>query len=112
MVTIFEQGDIIYLNFDPQSGHEQKGSRPALVVSNNLFNRISSMTMVCPITHTDRKNPFHVRLDTRTQIDGVIMCDQARMLDLNSWGASFVEKAPSDIVAESVDIISGFIEIV
>ena len=48
MVTIFEQGDIVYLDFDPQSGHEQNGRRPALVISNNLFNRVSSLTMVCP----------------------------------------------------------------
>ena len=54
MVMIFEQGDIVYLDFDPQSGHEQKSRRPALVISNNLFNRVSSLTMVCPITHTDR----------------------------------------------------------
>ena len=52
MVTIFEQGDIVYLDFDPQAGHEQKDRRPALVISNNLFNRVSSLTMVCPITHT------------------------------------------------------------
>ena len=84
MVTVFEQGDIVYLDFDPQSGHEQKGRRPALVVSNNLFNRVSSLTMVCPITHTDRHHPFHIRLDDRTKTDGVIMCDQVRMLDLNS----------------------------
>lgn len=73
MVTIFEQGDIIYMDFDPQSGHEQKGRRLALVVSNNLFNRISSLTMVCPITHTDRGHPLHVRLDSRTKTDGVIL---------------------------------------
>ena len=60
MVTVFEQGDIVYLDFDPQAGHEQKGRRPALVVSNNLFNRVSSLTMVCPITHTDRRC-YHVR---------------------------------------------------
>lgn len=54
MVTVFEQGDIVYLDFDPQAGHEQRGRRPALVVSNNLFNRVSSLTMVCPITHTDK----------------------------------------------------------
>ena len=84
MVTIFEQGDIVYLDFDPQSGHEQKGRRPALVVSNDLFNRVSSLTMVCPITHTDRGHPFHLRLDERTRTDGVILCDQARMLDLSS----------------------------
>ena len=111
MVTIFEQGDIIYMDFDPQAGHEQKGRRPALVVSNNLFNRVSSLTMVCPNTHTDRRSPFHIRLDSRTKTDGVVMCDQARMLDLNSRRAGFEEKAPSDIVAEAVDLIHGFIEI-
>ena len=58
MVTVFEQGDIVYMDFDPQAGHEQRGRRPALVISNNLFNRINSLTMVCPITHTDRGSPF------------------------------------------------------
>lgn len=111
MVSIFEQGDIVYLDFDPQAGHEQKGRRPALVVSNDLFNRISSLTMVCPITHTDRNHPFHIRLDGRTKTDGVIMCDQARMLDLNSRRASYEEKAPDELVAEAVDMIAGFIEI-
>lgn len=110
MVTVFEQGDIIYLDFDPQSGHEQKGRRPGLVVSNNLFNRVSSLTMVCPITHTDRGHPFHVKLDGRTKTDGVILCDQARMLDAQSRHASFVEKAPDDITAEAVDLIIGFVE--
>lgn len=111
MVTVFEQGDIIYLDFTPQSGHEQRGRRPALVVSNNLFNRVNSLTMVCPITHTDRGLPFHVKLDSRTKTDGVVLCDQARMLDLTSRGASFVEKAPADLVAEAVDLITSFIEI-
>lgn len=106
----FEQGDIVYLDFDPQSGHEQKGRRPALVISNNLFNRVSSLTMVCPITHTDRGHPFHLRLDERTRTDGVILCDQARMLDLNSRHASFVERAPEDISSEAVDMVIGFLE--
>lgn len=110
MVTVFEQGDIVYLDFDPQAGHEQKGRRPALVVSNNLFNRVSSLTMVCPITHTDRGHPFHIRLDERTKTIGVVMCDQARMLDLSSRKASFEEKAPAELVAEAVDLIVGFIE--
>lgn len=111
MVTVFEQGDIVYLNFDPQAGHEQKGRRPALVVSNNLFNRVNSFTMVCPITHTDRGLPFHLRLDDKTKTDGVVLCDQVRMLDLNSRKATFVEKAPAELVAEAVDLITGFIEI-
>lgn len=110
MVTVFEQGDIVFLDFDPQSGHEQKGRRPALVVSNNLFNRVSSLTMVCPITNTDRGHPFHIRLDGRTKTTGVVMCDQARMLDLDSRRAAFEEKAPADVSAEAVDLIMGFIE--
>lgn len=112
MVTVFEQGDIIYLDFDPQAGHEQKGRRSGLVVSNDLFNRTNHFTMVCPITHTDRGLPFHIRLDGTTKIDGVVLCDQARMLDLNVRNASFVEKAPTELVAEAVDLITGFIEIV
>lgn len=111
MVMVFEQGDIVYLDFNPQAGHEQRGRRPALVVSNNLFNRVSSLTMVCPIAHTDRGHPFHLRLDGRTKTDGVILCDQARMLDLRSRHAAFEEKAPDDITTEAVDIITSFIEI-
>lgn len=111
MVTVFEQGDIVYLDFDPQAGHEQKGRRPALVVSNNLFNRVSSLTMVCPITHTDRGHPFHIRLDARTKTDGVVLCDQARMLDLTSRRAIFEEKAPAELVAEAADLIIGFVEL-
>jgi len=110
MVTVFEQGDIVYLDFDPQSGHEQKGRRPALVGSNDLFNRVSILTMVCPITNTDRGHPFHVRLDGRTKTTGMVMCDQARMLDLGSRRASFEEKAPAEVIAEAVDLIIGFIE--
>ena len=111
MVSHFKQGDIIWLNFTPQSGHEQRGRRPALVVSNNLFNRVCSLTMVCPITHTDRQHPFHIHLDSRTQTDGVILCDQTRMLDVVSRQATFIEKAPDDILAEAVDLIIGFVEI-
>lgn len=110
MVNVFEQGDIVYLDFDPQAGHEQKGRRPALVVSNDLFNRVSTLTMVCPITHTDRRSPFHVQLDAGTKTDGFIMCDQARMLDLHSRRASFAEKAPAGITAEAVDILIALLE--
>lgn len=112
MVNAFEQGDIVYLNFSPQAGHEQKGRRPGLIVSNNLFNRVSQLVMVCPITHTDKGTPFQVRLDDRTKTDGVILCSHARMLDLKARSAAFVEKAPDDIVVEVIDQITSYIEIV
>ncbi len=70
MPYIPQQGDIIYLDFDPQAGHEQKGRRPALVVSNYTYNKITRMALVCPITNTDRGFPLHVGLDSRTQSTG------------------------------------------
>ena len=111
MVTIFEQGDIVYLGlWIPSPAMSRMAAVLPWVISNNLFNRVSSLTMVCPITHTDRGHPFHLRLDERTRTDGVILCDQARMLDLNSRHASFVERAPEDISSEAVDMVIGFLE--
>ena len=57
-----KKGDFVILSFDPQSGHEQKCRRPALVVSNTLFNKHTGLAMVCPITNTKRDYPFHVKM--------------------------------------------------
>jgi len=105
-----KQGDIIWLDFDPQTGHEQKGRRPALVISNKTFNNFSNMAIVCPITNTNKPHPFHVKLDKRTKTTGFILCDQSRTLDINARNFEFIEKIPDDILFEVVDIISGFIE--
>ncbi|AYO31960.1 type II toxin-antitoxin system PemK/MazF family toxin [Biomaibacter acetigenes] len=112
MGYIPEQGDIIFLEFDPQTGHEQKGKRPALVVSNNTYNKFTKLAMVCPITNTNRNFPLHVELDERTKTTGVIMCEQVKALDIYARDVSFREKAPKDIVEEVVDILIGFVEMV
>ena len=107
-----EQGDIIWINFNPQTGHEQSGRRPALVISNNSFTQImQKAAMVCPITKTNKSFPFHVNLDGRTQTTGVVLCDQAKIIDIQARNFEFIEKAPKEIVLEAVDIIVGFIEI-
>jgi mRNA interferase MazF len=106
-----KQGDIIWLDFDPQLGHEQKGRRPALVVSNETFNNFSKLAIVCPITNTDKNYPFHIKLDKRTKTTGVILCDQTRTLDINARNYEFIETVPEDILFDVVDIIDGLIEI-
>jgi mRNA interferase MazF len=111
MAYIPQQGDIIYLDFDPQSGHEQKGRRPAIVISNNAFNALSCGALVCPITNTNRGIPLHVQLDSRTKTTGVIMCDQVKALDMQSRNATFIEKAPEDLISEAVDIVIAMVEI-
>ncbi|MCL2051800.1 MAG: type II toxin-antitoxin system PemK/MazF family toxin [Lachnospiraceae bacterium] len=106
------QGDIIWLNLDPQAGHEQKGRRPALVISNNTFNDFTkSAAMVCPITNTDRDMPIQPKLDDRTKTSGVIMCDQAKILDINVRKAEFIEKVPNDIIFSVADIMRSFVEV-
>lgn len=108
MTYIPEQGDIILLEFDPQAGHEQKGRRPAFVVSNNTFNQFTNLAIVCPITNSNRGFPLHVPLDERTKTTGVIMCEQAKSLDISARNASFLEKAPKDILEEMADILISF----
>ncbi|MCL2356850.1 MAG: type II toxin-antitoxin system PemK/MazF family toxin [Defluviitaleaceae bacterium] len=103
-----KQGDIIQLNFNPQTGHEQ--NRPALVISNEDFSRITrTAAMVCPITRTNKRFPFHISLDDRTTTAGVILCDQAKIMDIHARNYEFIEPAPTDIVLEVIDIVAGFI---
>jgi mRNA interferase MazF len=105
-----EQGDIVYLEFDPQAGHEQKGKRPAFIVSNPTFNQFAKLAMVCPITKTTRSFPLHIELDERTKTQGVIMCEKVKSLDITARGALYFEKAPKDILEEAIDIITSFVE--
>lgn len=106
-----KQGDIIYLDFDPQAGHEQRGRRPALVVSNGTFNRFSKMIMVCPITNTDKNHPFHIRLEEGLKTTGVVLCDQVKCLDIEVRNSIFIESVPDNIISEAIDLIVGFVEI-
>jgi mRNA interferase MazF len=67
--------------------------------------------MVCPITKTDKRLPFHIILDSRTQTSGVVLCDQAKIIDIQARNFEIVEKAPIDITLEVIDIVNGFIEV-
>ena len=105
-----EQGDIVLLNFNPQSGHEQKGKRPALVTSNRVFNKLTNLALVCPITNSKRAFPLHVALGDKLKITGCVMCEQAKSLDLVARDVQYLEKAPPDVVEQVFDILYGMIE--
>jgi mRNA interferase MazF len=99
------QGDFITMDFDPQSGHEQKGRRPALVISQTLFNQKTKLAIVCPITNTDRKHPLHVTLPDSLSLTGFIMVDQVKSIDFTSRHAKFLEKSPNTLIQEVLDIL-------
>lgn len=99
------QGDLVSLNFDPQSGHEQKGRRPALVVSKDAFNKATGMVVCCPITNTDRRVPFHVPIAGRTSLTGYVMCEQVKSLDFKSRQMKFIEAAPTEVLEDVLAIL-------
>jgi len=105
-----KQGNIILVDFDPQAGHEQKGRRPALVISNDLFNRYSEMAIICPITNTDKNHPLHIRLNEETKTKGVILCDQVKTMDIKVRNFKYLESIPEEILENVLDIVYSLIE--
>lgn len=105
-----KQGMIIKVNFNPQIGHEQAGYRPALVVSNNIFNNKAKLAIVCPITNTNNKFPLHIALDERTKTKGVILCEHLKSLDLRNRKYEFIEYLPKDILDNVINTVYAEIE--
>jgi len=97
---MINQGDIAWLDLNPQSGHEQKGRRPVIVVSNNDFHLLTGgkLAMICPITNTNRASLLHVELGKQTHTTGYIMCEQVKVLDITTRNFKFIEKAPTAIL--------------
>ena len=97
-----ERGDIVWLNFDPQTGHEQAGKRPAFILTEKKFNGRVFTALVCPITNTIKKGyPFQVELNPAQKTSGAIICDQLKVLDWQARNAAFIEKADK-ITTENV----------
>ena len=104
-----EKGDFVILTFDPQSGHEQKGRRPALVISNRLFNRHTGLAVVCPVTNTKRGFPFHVPVPGDSALTGFIMVEQVKSVDFVSRRVHFVEHAPQDTLDAVLGILDAMV---
>ena len=101
MSYVPNRGDVVWLSFDPQSGREQAGRRPALVLSPRAYNQRTSLAIACPITSQIKGYPFEVTLPPDSQIQGVILCDQVKSLDWRVRRADFVETVPEEVVIEA-----------
>lgn len=99
------KGDLVTFAFRPDAGHEQHGRRPALVVSNDLFNQATGFSLVCPITRTDRSNPFHVPLPAGARVTGVVLADQLRSVDHAARGVRRLGPAPDGLLDDVMAII-------
>jgi mRNA interferase MazF len=94
------RGDIVWLTFTPQAGHEQSGRRPAFVLSPHLYNHKVGLFLVCPITSRSKGYPFEVPIMTKKGICGVILSDQIKSLDWKARDAQFAEAASPDLIDE------------
>ena len=103
------KGDFVAVTFDPQSGHEQKGRRPALVVSNTLFNEHTGMAIVCPVTNTDRDFPFHVRIAEGSNVTGFVMVEQVKSIDFRARNAKRIGRASDAVLEEVLSILDACI---
>ncbi len=93
-----QRGDLIWLNFDPRTGHEQSGQRPAIVLSPGKYNSKTGLLLACPITSKVKGYPFEVALQGK-KIEGVVLSDQVRSLDWRSCRARLIEKVPEETLS-------------
>lgn len=101
MSYVPSRGDLVWLNFSPQIGREQKGKRPAIVISPKNYNKKTHLAICCPITSHIKGYPFEVLIEGK-KINGVALADHLKSLDWKIRKAKFVEKAKRRVVAECI----------
>lgn len=95
-----DRGDLIWLSFNPQSGHEQAGRRPTLVISPKAYNLKTGLGIFCPVTSQIKGYPFEVLIPEEFEIKGVVLADQVKNLDWQIREAKFICKMPERIIIE------------
>ena len=100
-----ERGDIVWLNFNPQSGHEQSGKRPAIVISPKEYNEKTGLGLFCPITSKIKNYPFEVNIES-DKISGVVLSDQIKSMDWRTRSIEFILKGSSETVDEVIEKVS------
>ena len=104
MIYIPDQGDLIWLNFDPSSGKEIMKKRPAFVISKKAFNEHTRMAIVAPITSTIRGIKLEIVLPAKHKTKGAILVYQLKSIDFIQRKAAFIEKVPDNIIKEVLSI--------
>lgn len=104
-----DSGDIVWLNFAPQAGHEQAGHRPAVVLSPKAYNGRTGLCLVVPVTNQAKGYPFELPLPVTSKTTGVVLCDQMRSLDWKARAATLKEKVGQDFAR---DVLARFLPLV
>lgn len=98
-----ERGDVVWLSFSPQSGHEQAGRRPGLVLSPGTYNSRSGLALVCPITNQAKGYPFEVSVPDGWKVSGVVLTDHIKSVDWKARKAELLCRLPESVIASVLD---------
>ena len=101
-----DRAHLVWVNLDPQAGHEQAGRRPALVLSPATYNGRTGLALICPVTSKAKGHPFEVPLPSGLPVSGVVLADQVKSLDWVERRAEYIGLAPAAVVAEVVRRVS------
>jgi len=93
-----DTGHLIKIDFDPRTGHEQAGWRPAIVLSPASYNRPTGLAIVAPITNQQKGYPFEVALPSGLKVSGVVLSDAIKNVDWRARNARFVDAAPRNVL--------------
>ena len=100
MAYVPARGDLVWLEFDPQTGHEQAGRRPALVVSHAEYNKKVGLAVFCPVTSQVKGYPFEVVLPAGLAVTGVVLSDQVKSLDWRARRAARIASVPTNVLEQ------------
>ena len=110
MAYIPGRGDVVWLMFDPQAGHEQAGHRPALVISPKAYNANRGLSLVCPITSQVKGHAFEVSIPPGLPVAGVVLADQIKSLDWRARKADYICTLPFEITDDVIARITPLLE--
>ena len=105
-----KQSDVVYLDFNSTKGHEQTGFRPAVIISNDIFNEHTKMAMVCPITSNNKDYPTHYCLEDTKNIKGSVLCEHIKSVDYDDRNVRFVEKLSDNDFISIITLLNACIE--
>jgi mRNA interferase MazF len=105
-----ERGHVIWLDFDPQTGHEQAGRRPALVLSPGAYNAPTELALLCPITNQSKGYPYEVEVPPGLAVRGVVLADQVKNLDWKQRKAAYLCEVPHEVLEDVLEKVLTLID--
>jgi len=106
-----KRGDVVWISFNPQAGHEQAGHRPALVLSPQAYNRKVGLAILCPLTNQVKGYPFEVRIPEGVQASGAVLADQVKSIDWRARKASRLCTLPEGTVRQVLNKVGTLLDV-